>query len=103
MTPEERKLWYDFLRKNDLHWYKQRIVGNYVLDFYCASVKLAIELDGSWHYEKDAMEYDRKGTNYLNFEGIHVIRFLNRDVRDNFEGVCDLINKYIGGLSVSKS
>lgn len=93
MTKEERKLWYDFLRNQKTHWYKQRIVGNYILDFYCASFKLAIELDGSQHFDDDALEYDNKRTEYLNKQGIKVVRFTNRDINNNFEGVCLMIEE----------
>ena len=58
MTPLERKLWYLFLRKYPVKIYKQRIIGSFIVDFYCASAKLVIEVDGSQHYEPQGMAYD---------------------------------------------
>ena len=92
MTKQERHLWYDFLKNHKYHWYKQRVIGNYIVDFYCASVKLAIELDGSQHYEGDSYAYDESRTKFLNEQGIRVIRIMNRDVDRNFEGVCRMID-----------
>ena len=51
MTREEKHLWYDFLKHREERWLKQKIVDNYILDFYCASKKIAIEIDGIQHYE----------------------------------------------------
>ena len=101
MTKEERKLWFCYLKNHKLHWYKQRVVDNYVLDFYCGSIKLGIELDGSQHYSVEGLEYDKKRTDYLNSQGIIVLRILNTDVNNKFESVCMLIEKYINDLSVS--
>ena len=58
MTPHERKLWYLFLRKYPVKIYKQRIIGRFIVDFYCASARLVIELDGSQHYEPQGLAYD---------------------------------------------
>ena len=51
MTKEERHLWYDFLRTLPVNFYRQKVLGSYIVDFYCASAKLVIELDGSQHFE----------------------------------------------------
>ncbi|MCR4946182.1 MAG: endonuclease domain-containing protein [Lachnospiraceae bacterium] len=91
MTKQERHLWYDFLKNQGLHWTKQKTMGDYILDFYCHSVKLAIELDGSQHYEQDKQEYDKRRTDFLNQNGIKVLRFTNIDVDQRFEGVCGFI------------
>jgi len=69
-------------------------VGNYILDFYCASAKLAVELDGSQHYG-DKVEYDKKRTDFINLLGIEVIRFANNDVYNYFESVCNEIDRKI--------
>lgn len=50
MTPQERKLWYLFLRKYPVKFYKQRIIASFIADFYCPKARLVIELDGSQHY-----------------------------------------------------
>lgn len=66
MTKEERHLWYDYLRNKDIRFVRQKIIGNYIVDFYCAKASLVIELDGSQHYEDKGIEYDTQRTNTLN-------------------------------------
>ncbi len=92
MTPHERKLWYLFLRKYPVKIYKQRIIGKFIVDFYCACAKLVIELDGSQHYEAQGIAYDTERSAYLEALGLKVLRFSNRDVDRDFRGVCDHIN-----------
>ena len=65
MTPEERHLWYDFLRDYPIRFLRQKILGNYITDFYCAKAKLVIELDGSQHYQIWGMEHDAERTAFL--------------------------------------
>ena len=65
MTPQERRLWYQFLRTYPVKIYKQRIIGSYIVDFYCASAKLVIEIDGSQHFEEQGLAYDAERTSYL--------------------------------------
>ena len=88
MTKQERKLWYGFLRYHELKWYKQRIIGSYIADFYCSAARLVIELDGSQHYTEDGLEYDRIRERYINANNLKIIRFTNFDVDNNFDGVC---------------
>ena len=71
MTRHERHLWYDFLKDYPIKIYKQKIVGNYILDFYCEKAKLAIELDGSQHYEDSGIENDAKRDEFLNSLGLY--------------------------------
>ena len=92
MTPHERKLWYLFLRKYPVKVYKQRIIGRFIVDFYCASAKLVIELDGSQHYEPQGMAYDSERSAFLTALGLEVLRFSNRDVDMDFRGVCTQID-----------
>ena len=94
-TKQENHLWYDFLRKHNLHFYRQRIVGSYIVDFYCPKAKLVIELDGSQHFEKENAEYDAIRTEYLNSLGLYVLRFSNRDINYNFDGCCQYIEETI--------
>ena len=75
MTPHERKLWYLFLRKYPVKIYKQRIIGKFIVDFYCASAKLVIEVDGSQHYEPQGMAYDVERSAFLSALGLNVLRF----------------------------
>lgn len=95
MTKQEKHLWYDFLKNYPIRWYKQRIIGNFIVDFYCSQAKLVIELDGSQHYEYNAMEYDEWRTKIINIYDIEVIRFSNYDVDTNFEGVCFEIDRVV--------
>ncbi len=92
MTPHERKLWYLFLRKYPVKVYKQRIIGRFIVDFYCASAKLVIELDGSQHYEPQGMAYDSERSAFLTALGLEVLRFSNQDVDMDFRGVCTQID-----------
>ncbi|MBQ3095883.1 MAG: endonuclease domain-containing protein [Clostridia bacterium] len=92
MTPHERKLWYLFLRKYPVKIYKQRIIGRFIVDFYCASAKLVIEVDGSQHYEPQGMAYDAERSAFLSALGLEVLRFSNRDIVRDFRGVCEQID-----------
>ena len=92
MTPYERKLWYLFLRKYPVKIYKQRIIGRYIVDFYCAGAKLVIEVDGSQHYEPESMAYDAERSVFLSGLGLEVLRFSNRDIDRDFRGVCEQID-----------
>ena len=95
MTKEERKLWYDFLRTYPIRFMRQRVLGKYIADFYCADAKLIIELDGSGHYTNDAKIYDMERTSFLNEYGIKVIRIPNKEVSKNFLGVCEFIDNAV--------
>jgi len=105
MTPWERKLWYLFLRNYPIKIYKQKPVGRYVLDFYCPSVKIAFELDGSGHFFDEQKQYDELRTQWLNSIGIKVLRINNNDIDKNFEGVKEYIDRMlqhsVNPLSVS--
>lgn len=95
MTSQEKHLWYDFLQTYKIKMYKQRIIGNYIADFYCPSAKLVIELDGAHHYNPDNIEYDKERTAYSNSMGIKVIRFANKDCDGNFDSVSDAIDNEV--------
>ena len=95
MTPQERKLWYLFLRTYPVKVYKQRIIGKFIVDFYCASAKQVIEVDGSQHYEPQGMAYDAERSAFLTSLGLEVLRFSNRDVERDFHGVCGQIDLVI--------
>lgn len=92
MTKEERHLWYDYLKDYPARIRRQSVIGPYIVDFYCASAKLVIELDGSQHYETEGQEYDEKRTAYLELLGLTVLRIPNNDVMQNFRGVCEYID-----------
>ena len=88
MTPHERKLWYLFLRTYPVKIYKQRIIGSFIVDFYCAQAKLVIEIDGSQHYDKSGIAYDAERTAYLESFGLKVLRYSNREIDREFPAVC---------------
>ena len=92
MTKEERHLWYDYLSKHNLHFYRQRRIGNYIVDFYCPQAKVVIELDGSQHFDSAGIEADTLRTDYLESLGLLVARIPNNEVFKNFTGVCDYID-----------
>ena len=95
LTHAEAKLW-TFLKNSQLEnkkFRRQHSVGPYVLDFYCPSEKICIELDGEGHYNEASFEYDSARTEYLNSLNIKVIRFENNDVFENTEGVLEEIRR----------
>ena len=96
MTKEERRLWYDYLRGHSARFQRQKILGKYIVDFYSASAKLVIELDGSQHYEDAGTQYDEERTRYLEQYGIIVIRIPNNAVNENLAGVCEYIDRIVG-------
>ena len=95
MTRQEKHLWYDFLQHYPAKIYKQRIIENYIVDFYCHSARLIIEIDGSQHYTEEGRAYDLARTDLLAKYGLYVLRFSNRDVDEKFDGVCALIDRTI--------
>ena len=101
MTKEERHLWYDFLKSQICTFNRQKVIGDYIVDFYCAKEKIVIELDGSQHYEEKGKENDLKRDRYLNSLGITVLRYSNYDINTNFEGVCYDISKHINTSSTA--
>ena len=92
MTKEERHLWYDYLRTYDIRFLRQKVLGKYIVDFYCPKAKIVVELDGSQHYEPIGIEKDTERTMYLQQYDITVIRIPNNDVMRNFRGVCEYID-----------
>lgn len=95
MTKQERHLWYDFLSKYPIRFQRQKTIAGFIVDFYCHSAKLVIELDGSQHYTEEGLAYDEKRTEILNTYSLEVVRFSNREIDTNFEGVCTLIDNKV--------
>ena len=92
MTKEERHLWYDFLRGYPVRFQRQKVLGRYIADFYCAQAKLVVELDGSQHYETEAQQKDAERTAFLRGYGLTVLRIPNNEVNKNFRSVCEYID-----------
>ena len=92
MTKEEHHLWYDFLRSYPVRFLRQKVIDNYVVDFYCHEAKLIIELDGSQHYEEKEMLKDKIRTEKIENRNITIIRIPNNEISKNFRGVCEYID-----------
>ena len=95
MTKQERHLWYDYLRKSSPTWLRQRVIDQYIVDFYCSKAKLIIELDGSQHYTVEGEEYDSVRTEVLEQYGLEVIRFSNVEIDRHFDDSCRYIEEKI--------
>ena len=97
MTDAERHLW-EKIRMRQLkgyHFYRQRPIGDYIVDFFCPRAKLVIEIDGSHHLVGETIEYDRIREDYLSSLGLRVLRFANADVLTNTDGVIERIGEEI--------
>lgn len=91
-TPQENRLWYQFLRTYPVRFNRQRIIGNYIVDFYCDKAKLVVELDGSQHYQITGEAKDIKRDKYLESLNLKVLRFSNADINKHFYEVCTVID-----------
>jgi len=89
MTDAERKLWAKIRRKQikEYQFYRQKPIGDYIVDFYCPKAKLVVEIDGSQHLVGETIQYDRIRDDYLSSLGLRVLRFTNTDVLINIKGV----------------
>ena len=93
MTDAENMLWSKVRRKQlkGYPFYRQKIIGKYIVDFYCPKANLVIELDGGQHYSEAGQEKDRARNNVLREMGIIVLRFSDRDIFENIDGVTERI------------
>lgn len=94
-TPAERKLWYQFLRNLNYPVLRQKPIDFFIVDFYCAKLKLVIEVDGDTHYTDEGLLYDKRRTEILEKYGLSVVRFTNHEVLNNFESVIHIIQQQI--------
>ncbi len=95
MTPEEKHLWYDFLKKLPQTVYRQKVIGPYIVDFYVACPQTVIEVDGVQHGQETQQEKDRVRDAYLQAQGCRVLRYANWQVKQNFADVCEDIYRQI--------
>ena len=102
MTPWERKLWCDYLRNYPIRFQRQKAIGNFIVDFYCAKARLVVELDGGGHYTTEQAEKDVLRTKELERMELTVLRICNLDIDRNFSGVCDYIDLAVKNLSLSQ-
>ena len=102
MTKEERHLWYDFLKEYPVRFQRQKVLGRYIVDFYCAKAGLVIELDGGEHYTAEQTEKDNIRTKDLENMKLTVIRICNLNIDRNFRGVCEYMDQTVKNLSLSQ-
>ena len=100
MTPEENHLWYDFFKKIPQTVHRQKVIGKYVVDFYIASCKIVVELDGKQHFKPKNVEADKIRDAYFEGLGILVLRYSNRQVNEAFVQVCRDIESNIQKRSI---
>lgn len=94
-TPQENHLWYDFLSRYEVRFQRQKTIGRYIADFYCHKAKLVIEIDGSQHYTSEGIQKDQFRTDMLEEQGLSVVRITNRQINENFKGVCEYIDMVV--------
>lgn len=95
MTPQERHLWYDFLKDYPVRFQRQKAIDSFIIDFYCASAKLMIELDGSQHFSAQGLAYDEERSAVLSKYGLAVLRFTNTEIEKQFDVVCQRIHQEV--------
>ena len=104
MTNEEKHLWYDFLKDLDITVHRQKVIFNYIVDFYIPSCKIVIEIDGSQHYEEEKRKNDIERDFKLRSEGIKVLRYTNLQIKRDFKNVCrDILNNITPHPSASQT
>ena len=96
MTPEERRLWYDFLKKLPLTVKRQHNIEDYIVDFYIAERKLVIEIDGIQHTTEEHTQADQERDAALAKWKITVLRYSNESIRKSFYAVTEDILLYLG-------
>ena len=99
-TPAERKLWFEFLQQHPCRFCRQKPLGSYIADFYCARKQLVIELDEDDVFAMQREAYARRRTEVLAFRRIHVLQFTNREVLLHFDAVCAQIEDALATLSM---
>jgi very-short-patch-repair endonuclease len=91
MTGSEVLLWSRIRRKQlkGKQFYRQKVIGNYIVDFSCPSAMLIVEVDGIQHYEAEGLRKDKNRDKYLNGLGFRVMRFFSSEVMTNIDGVVE--------------
>ena len=95
MTKEERHLWYDFLKGYPIRFLRQKIIDDYIADFYCHRARLVIELDGSQYYTKDGLLKDKIRTERIEKRDLTVLRIPNGEINHNFGEICRFIDEFV--------
>ena len=94
-TPQERRLWNDFLKDYPVRFQRQKVIGDYIVDFFCHSARLVIELDGDQHGEPENSRRDAMRTADLGKLDLKVLRFTNQEIEKSLEAVCSSINRAV--------
>jgi very-short-patch-repair endonuclease len=102
MTPAEKKLWYGYLKTFKFRVLRQGPIDNFIVDFFCAQLKLVIEVDGESHFTNEGKDYDGERTQILEGYGLKVLRFTNDEVLQDWEGVCYRIEEEIPPTPLQK-
>ena len=95
MTKQEKHLWYDFLCTYPVRILRQKVIGSFIADFYCAEAKLVIEVDGSQHFTEDGKQYDSEREQIMRQFGLKTIRYTNSEIDKKFDAVCNDIDMHI--------
>jgi very-short-patch-repair endonuclease len=95
MTSAERRMWFDCLKNFAKSFRKQRPIGRFIVDFYCAELQLVIEIDGASHDSEEASTYDQERTDFLCARGLTVMRFTNIEVMNQLAAVHQKITNWI--------
>lgn len=95
MTKQEKRLWYDFLRKYKVQFNRQKVIGKYIVDFYCNAALLVVEVDGGQHNEELKLQKDLERTRVLNSLGLEILRFTNYEIDNYFPEVCMRIKEKV--------
>jgi very-short-patch-repair endonuclease len=94
MTKAEKVVWFRFLESVPYRFVAQKTIDNYIVDFYCSSLKLIVEIDGEQHYTNEGKQYDSERDSILEKYGLKICRIKNSEVFDNFDYVCERIRGY---------
>ena len=97
-TPMEKKLWQNYLRTFQFRVLRQRPIDHFIVDFYCSTLCLVIELDGESHFTEQGKAHDVERTAILEGYGLTVLRFTNREVMEQFEDVCARIERCLNNV-----
>jgi|ADurb_H2B_01_Slu_FD_contig_71_961307_length_5310_multi_6_in_0_out_0_7 very-short-patch-repair endonuclease len=95
MTKQEKHLWYDFLRDYKVQFNRQKVIGKFIVDFYCHSARLVVEVDGGQHFNAANLQKDIERNRMLNSYGLEVLRFTNDEIDHNFFEVCMRIKEKV--------
>ncbi len=95
MTAAEKKLWYEYLRMKEYRFLRQKVIGSFIVDFYCSELGLIIEVDGETHLSEKDRVYDEKRTGELEGLGLKVLRFWNDDILEGLDAVAEIIEEEI--------